>query len=66
MDARRTFRLDRFRGSCHGILETGTQTFLLLVAIRVFEAGPTAGVFGGRGGRGGGIGCGRGRSISVV
>ncbi|TVR49978.1 MAG: MFS transporter [Puniceicoccaceae bacterium] len=42
MDARRTFRLDRFRGSCHGILETGTQTFLLLVAIRVFEAGPTA------------------------
>lgn len=33
-----TFRYDRLRGACSGILETGWQTFALLVAVRVYEA----------------------------
>jgi MFS family permease len=40
--ARRTFRYDRVRGACSGILETGWNTFALLVAVRVFEASPSA------------------------
>lgn len=35
-----TFRFDRVRGACSGILETGWQTFALLVAVRVYEASP--------------------------
>lgn len=40
--ARLTFQFDRVKGACHGILETGWSTFALLVAVRVFEASPTA------------------------
>lgn len=35
-----TFRYDRVRGACSGILDTGWQTFALLVAVRVYEASP--------------------------
>jgi MFS family permease len=35
-----TYRFDRIRGACSGILETGWQTFALLVAVRVYEASP--------------------------
>lgn len=35
-----TFRYDRIRGACSGILDTGWQTFALLVAVRVFDASP--------------------------
>lgn len=38
--ARATFRCDRVRGACSGILDTGWQTFALLVAVRVYEASP--------------------------
>jgi MFS family permease len=34
-----TFRQDRIRGACAGLLETGTGTFGLVVAIRYFDAG---------------------------
>lgn len=37
--AQRTFRLDLLRGVFRGILTSGTQTFGLFIAIRVFEAG---------------------------
>lgn len=33
-----TFRFDRIRGTCAGILETGTYTFALVIAIRWFDA----------------------------
>lgn len=36
---KRTFRLDIWRGVCRGILTSGTQTFALFIAIRVFDAG---------------------------
>ncbi len=37
-----TYRYERWRAVSTGILETAQQTFLLLVAVRVFAAGPTA------------------------
>ncbi|MGH8019948.1 MAG: hypothetical protein ACREIA_17050 [Opitutaceae bacterium] len=36
--SRITFRFDRIRGACAGILETGAYTFGLVIAIRYFEA----------------------------
>ena len=36
--SRITFRYDRIRGACAGILETGIFTFVLVVAIRYFDA----------------------------
>src|SRR5512134_2566922 len=35
-----TFRYDRIRGACSGILDTGWGTFALLVAVRVYDASP--------------------------
>ena len=35
-----TFRLERFRALGMGVLETANATFLLLIAHRVFAAGP--------------------------
>jgi MFS family permease len=37
-----TYRLERLRAMALGILETGGQTFLLLIAVRVFEASAVA------------------------
>jgi len=37
-----TYRHEKWRALSHGIQETAGQTFLLLVAVRVFEASPTA------------------------
>jgi MFS family permease len=37
-----TYRYDRFRAVAGGIIETAGTTFLLLIAVRVFHAGPTA------------------------
>jgi len=37
-----TYRYDRLRAMAGGILETAGTTFLLLIAVRVFDAGPTA------------------------
>jgi hypothetical protein len=39
--SRITFRQDRIRGACMGLLETGASTFGLVVAIRYFEATAT-------------------------
>ncbi|MGF1657593.1 MAG: MFS transporter [Verrucomicrobiales bacterium] len=39
---RETFRLELFRAPATGILETAFATFMLLVAVRYFESGPTA------------------------
>ncbi len=39
--ARITFRYDLVRGSCQGLLEAGMHTFVLLIAVRVFDASPT-------------------------
>lgn len=39
---RRTFRLDLARGVFRGILTSGTQTFGMFIAIRVFQAGDTS------------------------
>ncbi len=38
--ARLTFRYDLVRGGCQGFLEAGIQTFVLLIAVRVFDASP--------------------------
>jgi len=40
--SRITFRQDRIRGACNGILEAGVLTFGLVVAIRYFDASPLA------------------------
>lgn len=37
-----TYRQERRRAIAHGVLETSGQTFMLLLAVRVFEAGPDA------------------------
>lgn len=37
-----TYQLERRRAIAHGILETSGQTFMLLLAVRVFQAGPNA------------------------
>jgi MFS family permease len=37
-----TYRHEQWRAVAHGILETAGQTFLLLIAVRVFAASPTA------------------------
>ncbi len=37
-----TFRQERWRSACAGVLETAGNTFLLLVATRYFSAGPVA------------------------
>lgn len=37
-----TFRYERWRALAHGILETAGSTFLLLIAVKQFQAGPTA------------------------
>jgi MFS family permease len=37
-----TYRLERWRAVTHGILETAGSTFLLLIALRWFQAGATA------------------------
>lgn len=37
-----TYRLERWRAVTHGILETAGSTFLLLIAVRWFEAGASA------------------------
>jgi MFS family permease len=37
-----TFPRDCVRGAAHGIIETGLQTFALLVAVRIFDAAPSA------------------------
>lgn len=39
--SRITFRQDRIRGACMGLLETGASTFGLVVAIRYFDANAT-------------------------
>ncbi len=39
--ARITFRYDLIRGGCQGLLEAGMQTFVLLIAVRVYDASPT-------------------------
>lgn len=36
-----TYRLDIIRGALRGIITTGTQTFVLFIAIRYFQAGDT-------------------------
>ncbi len=38
--SRITFRYDLVRGSCQGVLEAGIQTFVILIAVRVFDASP--------------------------
>lgn len=38
----RTFRYERWRSVCSGILETAGNTFLLLIAVKWFHAGATA------------------------
>ncbi len=38
--AQLTFRYDLVRGGCQGFLEAGMQTFVLLIAVRVFDASP--------------------------
>lgn len=40
-----TYRYDRLRAIAAGVLETAQQTFLLLIAVKVFNAGPTAKAF---------------------
>ena len=46
MDAARrtqlTYRYERLRAGAAGIMETAAGTFLLLIAVRHFEAGATA------------------------
>jgi hypothetical protein len=46
MDATRrtalTYRYERLRAAAHGILESGSTTFLLLIAVKWFHAGPFA------------------------
>lgn len=37
-----TFRLEQTRAVAHGMLETAGSTFLLLIAVRHFQAGPAA------------------------
>ena len=39
---RLTYRRERWRSACAGILETGGNTFLLLIAVRHFQAGALA------------------------
>lgn len=41
-DTQRTFRYERFRAVSSGILESAATTFLLLIAVRWFEAGATS------------------------
>jgi hypothetical protein len=36
-----TFRRERWRSFCSGIIETAGNTFLLLIATRHFDAGPS-------------------------
>lgn len=43
--SRITFRQDRIRGACQGVLETGVLTFGLIVAIRYFDASQTTKAF---------------------
>jgi hypothetical protein len=40
-----TFRHEQRRAVAHGMIETAGQTFLLLIAVRVFAAGPTSKAF---------------------
>ena len=40
--AAHTFRLERWRAGADGILATAAQTFLLLIAVQYYAAGPTA------------------------
>jgi hypothetical protein len=40
--ARITFRMERWRSIFGGIIETAGNTFLLLIATRVFDLGPWA------------------------
>ena len=40
-----TYRYERWRAVANGILETGGTTFLLLIAVKHFEAGATAKAF---------------------
>ncbi len=48
-----TYRYERFRAITAGILETAGITFLLLIALRAFDAGPIAkGIIAGGGGLG--------------
>ncbi|MBI3268976.1 MAG: MFS transporter [Planctomycetes bacterium] len=37
----RTYRFEQLRAVASGVIETGGTTFLLLLAVRVFDAGPT-------------------------
>lgn len=39
--AQRTYRLEKWRATATGIVETGGSTFLLLVAVKEFQAGAT-------------------------
>jgi hypothetical protein len=41
-DTDRTYRFERWRAVANGILETGGTTFLLLIAVKHFQAGATA------------------------
>src|SRR5512140_713311 len=41
-EARQTYRFERWRAVASGILETAGTTFLLLIAVRWFQAGATA------------------------
>jgi len=41
-NTRRTYFYECWRASAAGVFETAGQTFLLLIAVRVFAAGPTA------------------------
>src|SRR5512140_4033960 len=41
-EARQTYRYERWRAVTSGILETAGTTFLLLIAVRWFNAGATA------------------------
>jgi len=40
--AQRTYRCDLLRGGFDGVIDTGTSTFALFIAIRLFDAGPQA------------------------
>ena len=40
--ARITFRMERWRSISGGVIETAANTFLLLIATRVFDLGPWA------------------------
>lgn len=44
-DTKRTFHYERWRAVSNGVLETAATTFLLLIAVRWFEAGTTAKAF---------------------